>query len=123
MPKRDRKRHRRNRGDEQRGGRQLRDGFHNAGHRRGRGSHHGDVGEHRGPTLAELRPGHVAVVARICGGEDVRRRAIELGIVPGARVETIVGQGNGARVVKVGESRLVVSIDVAHHVRVSNGKK
>ena len=67
----------------------------------------------------DLRPGERGVVIHVRGGDGVRRRAYEVGLVPGKEVEAMLGSGGGARVVRVGESRLVVSGDVAGSVLVA----
>lgn len=69
--------------------------------------------------LAELPPRRAAVVVAVEGGDGVRRRAFELGMVPGTRVESLMGRGRGARVVRIGETRLIVGAEVAQYVLVS----
>lgn len=40
-------------------------------------------------TLADLRPGQIASVAHVGGEGSFRRRLMELGLVPGTRVELL----------------------------------
>jgi hypothetical protein len=40
-------------------------------------------------------------------------------MVPGTPVEPMMGRGRGARVVRVGESRLIVAAEIAQNVWVS----
>ena len=40
-------------------------------------------------VLSELQPGERGVVQRITAGESARQRMLEMGFVPGARVEVV----------------------------------
>lgn len=69
------------------------------------------------PTvLTDIPRGRVALVTGYRGGEGLRRKAMELGLVPGAEVEVLLR--SGALVVRVGDTRMMIGHGVARHVQV-----
>lgn len=102
--------------------------------RDGRGPHHRSRPEHGssdarhpaghrsrgvdGSTLASISSGASAIVVGYLGGEGMRRKAMDLGLVPGATVEVLVRGAGQLLVVRVGETRIMVGHGVARHIRV-----
>jgi Fe2+ transport system protein FeoA len=67
-------------------------------------------------VLTDVPRGRVALVTGYRGGEGLRRKAMELGLVPGAGVEVLLR--SGALVVRVGDTRMMIGRGVARHVQV-----
>jgi Fe2+ transport system protein FeoA len=63
-------------------------------------------GEHR--PLSTLREGERAVVARVEGGEGVRKKLADMGILPGKEISITHGRGHGPRVVIVDETKVML---------------
>jgi ferrous iron transport protein A len=62
--------------------------------------------------------GSEAIVTGYYGGDGVRRKAMDLGLVPGASVQVLVRGAGRLLVVLVGETRIMIGHGVAQHVRV-----
>lgn len=69
-------------------------------------------------TLSGVPDGSVAIVTGYYGGEGVRRKAMDLGLVPGAQVVVLMRGAGRLLVVRVGETRIMIGHGVAGHVRV-----
>lgn len=72
-----------------------------------------------GYTLSEVPAGERAAVVGYTGGEHLRRKAMDLGLVPGATVDVLLGGGGRPLVVRVGEARVMIGQGMARQVRVS----
>ncbi len=67
------------------------------------------------PTVA---PGQRVQVMAIAAGQRATHRLQAMGLVPGADIQVIQSQGNGALIIAVGDSRLAVERGIAHKVLV-----
>ena len=58
--------------------------------------------------LSNLREGERAVVVRIEGGEGVRKKLADMGILPGKVIGDTHGRGHGPRVVIVDQTKVML---------------
>jgi ferrous iron transport protein A len=58
--------------------------------------------------LSTLREGERAVVVRVEGGEGVRKKLADMGILPGKEIGVTHGRGHGPRVVIVDETKVML---------------
>jgi Fe2+ transport system protein FeoA len=72
-----------------------------------------------GFTLGDVPGGSTATVLGYTGGEQLRRKAMDLGLVPGATVAVLFGGSGQPLVVRVGEARVMIGQGVARQVRVT----
>jgi Fe2+ transport system protein FeoA len=67
-------------------------------------------------SLSTIPDGHVARVERIDGGEGMRKRLREMGILPGSIVEVITNQFAGPFIIRVKDSKLAIGHNITHKV-------
>lgn len=98
----------------------MRHGWNGQGHRRGgrlrRGHAETDA---NGPTLNDVPGGGTATIVGYTGGEHLRRKAMDLGLVPGATVDVLLGGRGRPLVVRVGDARVMIGQGTARQVRIS----
>ncbi len=70
-------------------------------------------------TLRNCSPGHEVVVRRLTGPPSGRRRLMEWGFVPGARVRTVARGPAGGLIVAVVDSRVALDARTAGLVAVT----
>ncbi len=58
--------------------------------------------------LSTLREGERAVVVRVEGGEGVRKKLADMGILPGKVIGVTHGRGHGPRVVIVDQTKVML---------------
>ena len=69
----------------------------------------GGIGDAKGGRpLSILREGERAVVVRIDGGEGVRKKLADMGILPGKVIGVTHGRGHGPRVVIVDQTKVML---------------
>lgn len=68
--------------------------------------------------LSLLAPGELGIVRQIAGGQQVRGRLSELGLIPGIRVRVSQSQPYGPLLIALGESRVALGRGVAQKVMV-----
>ena len=69
----------------------------------------GGIGDAKGGRpLSTLREGERAVVVRIEGGEGVRKKLADMGILPGKVIGVTHGRGHGPRVVIVDQTKVML---------------
>ena len=61
--------------------------------------------------------GHAGIVQRVTGREDTRKFLTGLGFVTGAQVQ-IISENAGNMIVRVKDSRVAISRDMALHIHV-----
>jgi ferrous iron transport protein A len=70
---------------------------------------HGESGESTNTCpLSVLREGETAMVIRIEGGEGVRKKLADMGILPGKKIGVTHGRGYGPRVVIVDQTKVML---------------
>jgi len=69
--------------------------------------------------LADLKSGAGGIVAALHGGEEFRSKMIPLGIVPGEEIKIINGGRGQPYVLKIGETRLMLSWEMVRKISVS----
>jgi Fe2+ transport system protein FeoA len=68
--------------------------------------------------LSTLRAGEVAVVIRIEGGEGVRKKLADMGILPGKEIGVTHGRGHGPRVVIVDQTKVMLGRGLLFKIQV-----
>ena len=68
--------------------------------------------------LTFVPPGRTATIRAIHGGRAMRQRLASMGLLPESQIEVLRGNLNGALVVRVKESRLVLGRGMAEKIRV-----
>jgi len=68
--------------------------------------------------LVLLSRGETARIARIHGGQGVRKRLFDIGIAPGKKIEIAHGWGKGPLVVMVDETRIMLGRGMANKIYV-----
>jgi Fe2+ transport system protein FeoA len=98
----------------------MRHGWIGHGRQRQRGPRwrNAENGEN-GFTLDDVPGGGRATILGYAGGEQQRRKAMDLGLVPGATVDVLLGGRGRPLVVRVGEARVMIGQGMARQVRVS----
>ncbi len=74
-----------------------------------------------GPVLPldRMRAGETGTIAKVCGGDGIVRRLLEMGFAPGAPVRLVSDTGSaGPVIVRVGETRIGIGRGMARRVMV-----
>jgi Fe2+ transport system protein FeoA len=69
--------------------------------------------------LNDVPGGGTATIVGYTGGEHLRRKAMDLGLVPGATVDVLLGGRGRPLVVRVGDARVMIGQGTARQVRIS----
>lgn len=84
----------------------------------------GDSGASRKTCpLSILREGESAVVVRIEGGEGVRKKLADMGILPGKKIGVTHGRGHGPRVVIVDQTKVMLGRGLLFKIHVEQQAK
>jgi Fe2+ transport system protein FeoA len=73
--------------------------------------------------LSTLREGERAVVVRIEGGEGVRKKLADMGILPGKEIGVTHGRGHGPRVVIVDQTKVMLGRGLLFKIHVEQQEK
>ncbi len=74
-------------------------------------------------SLSALREGETAVIVRIDGGEGVRKKLADMGILPGKKIGVTHGRGYGPRVVIVDQTKVMLGRGLLFKILVKQQKK
>lgn len=69
--------------------------------------------------LRDLKTGNGGVITALHGDEQFRCKMLSLGVVPGTRISVVNGGDGQPFILKVGDSRLILSWGMAQKVAVS----
>lgn len=77
-----------------------------------------NINNHSLIPLFMLSEGETARVAYIHGGHGIRKRLADIGIIPGKSIGISHGAGHGPRIVKVDETKVMLSRGMLHKILV-----
>ena len=66
-----------------------------------------------------LNEGESATVAEIRGGSCFRKKMADMGIVPNASISVVSGNAMSPKVVRIGETRVMLGLGILHKIMVT----
>lgn len=70
-------------------------------------------------SLSEVKPGEIATIESIFGGRNLRQKLVNLGVIPGAKVQVIRANKMGPMVLDIQGCQIMVGQRMAQHICVN----